>query len=786
MAQRLTPLFLFLLLALALPAGAATTRNNDSCDIAVLPAATLLLPYFEVDLDQPGGETTLFTVTNVTNTDAIARVTLWTDRGYPALTFNVFLTGYDTQSLNLYDVLARGVIAATPPPRGHFSDPNPAIRACDGFGTGPVPAEIRAAFTTGSIPGVCEDVGGVHENATGYATIDVVGNCSASTPRDPAYWISDIRFDNILMGDYQQLGAAGAQGAPLVHIRAVPEGRTQRTFYSRYTARDRRQPLPSQFAVRWDEGTSLRIWREGRTGVSATCADYAADAGLAVADIVTFDEQENAAGLGSGDRVELTASTKTAAGDPLFPQLANGASSGWIYLNLDRSARDEFASQAWVVSSTDAHGESTAVDAVALGNGCTPPAERSAQIAPRNEDDSCDIALLPAATLLLPYFEVDGDDPEGEQTTFTLTNVSPSDQIARVTLWTDYAFPVITFNVYLTGYDVQTIDLFDVIERGLIAPDAGTGTQVTDRGPLSRRNLGLDLDACQELVGQLPEEYIIRMQSAFRNGTVPSLGELAGCNNVGNEHDNAVGYATIDVVRNCSANDPLSEEYWTEDIGWDNVLIGDSTQTYTDSGNRLAQSSPLVHIRAIPDVRFPRTFYARYQSPKAPRHDGRQPLPSVFAARWIQGGEYETFFKIWREGPTGRDTSCPSWDSNFTTFTESVRFDEAENAWGDVPQYGPIPIPEFVTLPATSRIHTADTSILPYHDNGAVAGWFYLNLDDHDEDRPWATQNWVVASMRAAGRLSVDADAAALGNGCSPQAPSTEITIGTEVLGPRP
>ncbi len=799
MAQRLPRWTLFLFLALAVTAGAATTRNNDSCDIAVLPAATLLLPYFEVDLDHPGGETTLVTITNVTNLDAIARVTLWTDRGYPVFTFNVFLTGYDAQSLNLYDILARGVIAASPQPRGAFSDPNPALGTCDDVGRGfspPAPGggglkprptlpEMRAAFTTGSIPGECEGVGGVHENATGYATIDVVGNCSANTPRDPAYWITDLRFDNILLGDYQQLGGAGAQGAPLVHIRAVPEGRTPRSFYARYTTRDRRQPLPSQFAARWTEGTSLQIWREGRAGMNATCADYASDMNLAVADIVTFDEQENAIGLGN-ERIELAASTKTAAGDPLFPQLTNGAESGWIYLNLDRSARDEFASQAWVVSSTDVQGESTAVDAIALGNGCTPPAEPDAQIAPRNEDDSCDIALLPAATLLLPYFEVDLDDPRGENTTFTITNVSPKDQIARVTLWTDFAFPVITFNIYLTGYDVQTINLFDVIERGLIAPDDGTGTQVTDRGPRSGRNIALDLRSCERLVGQLPDEYITRMQSAFTQGTVPDLGLLAGCNNVGNEHDNAVGYATIDVVRNCSENGPLSEEYWTEDIGWDNVLIGDSVQAYPFS--RLAQSSPLVHIRAVSGVRFPRTFYARYQSARTPRRDGRQPLPSVFAARWIQGGAggYETLFKIWREGPTGRDATCAIWDDNVVSFVESVRFDEAENPWGHVPVYGPFPIPELLALPATSRIYTSDASILPQPDNGAVAGWFYLNFDDRNEDRPWATQNWVVSSMRAAGRFSVDVEAAALGNGCSPPALSTEITTGTEVLGPRP
>ncbi|HEX7151675.1 MAG TPA: hypothetical protein VF618_09325 [Thermoanaerobaculia bacterium] len=41
----------FLAAMLLLPfaaAGAATTNHDDTCDIAQLPAATLLLPYFEV------------------------------------------------------------------------------------------------------------------------------------------------------------------------------------------------------------------------------------------------------------------------------------------------------------------------------------------------------------------------------------------------------------------------------------------------------------------------------------------------------------------------------------------------------------------------------------------------------------------------------------------------------------------------------------------------------------------------------------------------------------------
>src|SRR5690348_9698229 len=172
---------------------------------------------------------------------------------------------------------------------------------------------------------------------------------------------------------------------------------------------------------------------------------------------------------------------------------------------------------------------------------------------------------------------------------------------------TDLAYPVISFNIYLTGYDVQSINLYDILVRGTIAPDEGSGTQIAPRGPRSTRNIALDLGHCAWLAGQLPAELIRYVQSAFLYGTVPSLGAIRGCNYVGEEHENATGYATIDVVRNCSGNDPMSEHYWAEDIAWDNVLIGDSHQVH--SANNFAQGSPMVHIRAIPGARFPRTFY---------------------------------------------------------------------------------------------------------------------------------------------------------------------------------
>src|SRR5437764_8802337 len=86
------------------PIGPTTTNNDDSCDIGVAPAATLLLPYFEVDVTNRT-QTTLFTITNVSRYPQIAHVTLWTDFSFPVLDFNIFLTGYDVQRISMQQVL---------------------------------------------------------------------------------------------------------------------------------------------------------------------------------------------------------------------------------------------------------------------------------------------------------------------------------------------------------------------------------------------------------------------------------------------------------------------------------------------------------------------------------------------------------------------------------------------------------------------------------------------------------------------------------------------------------
>ena len=107
--------FYFVALVALLTAGAAfgqaTIANQSSCQIATNPAATLLLPYFEVDANNADRTTaidTAFTITNVSDTPIIAHITVWSDWSYPVLDFNVWLTGYDVQGISLYDILHLG------------------------------------------------------------------------------------------------------------------------------------------------------------------------------------------------------------------------------------------------------------------------------------------------------------------------------------------------------------------------------------------------------------------------------------------------------------------------------------------------------------------------------------------------------------------------------------------------------------------------------------------------------------------------------------------------------
>ena len=96
-----------LLVALACLLALGGQAFAELCTIDAVPAATLLLPYFEVDLGGTGVDT-LFSVNNASAAPTVAHVTLWGDWSLPSIDFDIFLTGYDAETVSLRNVFVNG------------------------------------------------------------------------------------------------------------------------------------------------------------------------------------------------------------------------------------------------------------------------------------------------------------------------------------------------------------------------------------------------------------------------------------------------------------------------------------------------------------------------------------------------------------------------------------------------------------------------------------------------------------------------------------------------------
>jgi len=338
MARAALGLMLVGLLSLAAPAAAVI------CTVDAVPAATLLLPYFEVDLNNPNGLTTLFSVNNASATAILVHVVMWSDLSVPVLDFNIYLTGYDVQSVNLRDIIVNGNMPQTASagqdpndtisPKGSFSqDIN--FASCNGVLPPPAlpaffTAHLQAALTgqpSSILKGLCAGQALGDNIARGYITMDTVNNCSLRFPGDAGYFAAggtgDVTNQDVLWGDWFIVNSAQnfAEGSDLVHIEAAPgvgvsgaipsdpatttAGRY--TFYGRYdawTAVDNREPLATEFAARYlnggpfSGGTSLLCWRDSKVNQGpftcpATPGVRPAWYPLGQEGIVIFDEQEH-------------------------------------------------------------------------------------------------------------------------------------------------------------------------------------------------------------------------------------------------------------------------------------------------------------------------------------------------------------------------------------------------------------------------------------------------------------------------------------------------------------
>jgi hypothetical protein len=103
----------------------------------------------------------------------------------------------------------------------------------------------------------------------------------------------------------------------------------------------------------------------------------------------------------------------------------------------------------------------------------------------------CALDNVPASTLLFPFVNYDyvageGGSNSGQTTLIAITNVSSEAQIVHITLWTDYSIAILDFNLTLTGYDVQTINIRDILRDGVLpSDDTGANEWYDGSGPLA-------------------------------------------------------------------------------------------------------------------------------------------------------------------------------------------------------------------------------------------------------------------------------------------------------------
>jgi hypothetical protein len=393
------------MLSLPHPAHAA------ACTLDKVPAATLLLPYFEVDLGRPNGRTTLMAVVNASAQAQLAHVVLWTDLGVPTLTLDLYLTGFDVQSLNLRDLFAgtlpQTADAARDPgdrtsPHGRLSQDG-SFPGCEGLPLAPLSAvfleHLRTAHTGLGSPlfnGFCAGLAKGDNVARGYVTVDVARRCSYLFPGVPGYFGPDgvAGMDNVLFGDFVYLDAEHnlSDGNALVAIEAAPTrfGPGAPTFYRRYvggSGADAREPLPTRWAARYflggpfSGGTDLVAWREvGGQTEPFLCGALPSWAPAVQRELSIFDEQEHPVRpFGCGGIPECPPPVIPAP----FPVAANRVSIGgaelpvpfdfgWLFLDLNPYFEADFA-QSWVgvVYSSRSH-FSVGLGATALDSGCAP------------------------------------------------------------------------------------------------------------------------------------------------------------------------------------------------------------------------------------------------------------------------------------------------------------------------------------------------------------------------------------------------------------------------------
>lgn len=299
----------------------------------------------------------------------------------------------------------------------------------------------------------------------------------------------------------------------------------------------------------------------------------------------------------------------------------------------------------------------------------------------------CALDPVPAATLLVPYFEVSVPRRCGRgrfDTEVVVTNASAAPQLANVVVWTEWSVPVLSFQLYLTGYDVDSFRLSDILCTGSISNESDE--------PIT-----------------FSESDISHARAVLTGRPSPVTGQ---CASHPEPSGKATGYITIDLVNTENPGLPTDGASYVSALGFDNLLIGDvyyhdakipgATRVCGRGGSscirkfkrfvrreRGVTGIRAVAIEAAPPSFFTagdRTFYGRYLGASA--QDRREPLPSLYHVRYDQTVRRKKFeLIVWREGNSSfSPVSCeeePDWHpmgmAQIVVFDSESNVEEPEN-----------------------------------------------------------------------------------------------------------
>ena len=344
-----------------------------------------------------------------------------------------------------------------------------------------------------------------------------------------------------------------------------------------------------------------------------------------------------------------------------------------------------------------------------------------------------------AATLLIPYFEVDLAHPFNVTTLFSVNNGLSGSTLARVVLWTDWGIPTLAFDVYLDPFDVQTINVRDLFAGNI--PSTGEGADLsgfpfcTSLIPY-HINPALSADEQAQL-------------AAYHTGVAGPLDSHCGGQNHGDQV--ARGYITVDVIDECNGIEgPLAPLYTPEDTSYpyfdngshtgigidDNRLWGDVI--YLDTDNAAAQGNEAVALWADPTLFGSTgiyTFYGRFSSWDG--RDDRVPLPYLWDQRFVNGGPFAggADLIVWRDTEEAHPApvTCggePSWYPLLTSANSAI-----DESAGNLVDFGNGKFPL-----ATQRVDVGALGI-PYS-----FGWLQVGTAPG--------QSWMQPTLGAAGLYS--------------------------------